>query len=338
MNSNQSLLLQRYPQGAMEPGDFAVRSSPVPQPAEGQFVTHNLVLSMDAGFRQWMNEGAGDNYLPGMALEDPVQSIVLGRVVDSRHPDFPVGTVVNARAAWERYSLLDGSDLCAPVDVDPEVPVEEYMSTLGPTGMTAYFGLREIGRPAPGDVLLVSAAGGAVGTVVGQLGRIMGCHCIGLTSTEDKARWLEETVGYNRALSREKHPDLPAALREAAPEGLDVFFDNVGGSVLDAAMGHLREGARLVLCGAIAQYERDQPEPVYNTWELITKRATAAGFMFSDYADEFDSAMGALASWMKSGELQGFLTSYEGLESTPQAFCDMLHGRSRGKCLVRLED
>ncbi|GAB3287585.1 MDR family NADP-dependent oxidoreductase [Parahaliea aestuarii] len=338
MTSNQAVVLARFPRGEITPEDFAIRDIPVPEPDPGQFVTRNLVLSMDAGFRQWMNEGAGDNYLPGMALETPVQSIVLGRVVASEHADYPVGTVVNARTAWEEYSLLDGSDLCSPLTLDPRVPVEEYMATLGPTGMTAYFGLLEVGRPVAGEVLVVSAAGGAVGTVVGQLGRLQGCYCIGLTSSETKARWLEEEVGYHRALSRERYPDLPAALREAAPDGLDIFFDNVGGSVLDASLGHLRERARLVLCGAIAQYERDQPEPVYNAWELITKRATASGFMFSDYADRFGEAMGALMGWLQAGEVRGFLNTYEGLGSVPEAFCDMMHGRSRGKCLVRLGD
>ncbi|MFV0276692.1 MAG: NADP-dependent oxidoreductase [Parahaliea sp.] len=336
MTPNNSIVLQRYPKGEITVDDFALRSAPVPEPGPGQFLIRNLVLSMDAGFRQWMNEGAGDNYLPGMALETPVQSMVLGRVVASRHPEYPEGTVVNARTAWEDYSLLDGSDLCAALAVDAQVPIEEYMATLGPTGMTAYFGLLEIGQPSAGETLLVSAAGGAVGTVVGQLGRIRGCHCIGLTSSESKARWLETEVGYHRAISRERFPDLSAALAEAAPEGLDIVFDNVGGSVLDTAMGHLRERARLVLCGAIAQYEREQPEPVFNTWELITKRATASGFMFSDYADRFGDAMDELAGWLKSGSLRGFLNTYDGLENAPAAFCDMMHGRSRGKCLVRL--
>lgn len=336
MSENRSIVLKRHPTGEIVPEDFALRSGPVPEPSAGAFVTRNLVLSMDAGFRQWMNEGAGDNYLPGMALETPVQSIVLGRVVASEHPDYPVGTIVNARTAWEDYSLLDGSDLCSPLEVDPGVPLEEYMATLGPTGMTAYFGLLDIGRPVAGEVLLVSAAGGAVGTVVGQLGRLRGCHCIGLTSTEEKARWLVEEVGYHAAISRERYPDLPTALREAAPEGLDIVFDNVGGKVLDAALGHLRERARLVLCGAIAQYERDEPEPVFNTWELITKRATASGFMFSDYVDRFDVAMGELEGYLKAASLKGFLNVYEGLEQTPQAFCDMMRGRSRGKCLVKL--
>jgi NADPH-dependent curcumin reductase CurA len=283
-----------------------------------------------------MSAGAGDNYLPGMALEESVQSIVLGRVVESRHPQYPEGSVVSARTAWEEYSLLDGSDLCNRLNVDPDLPLHEYMSTLGPTGMTAYFGLFDIGRPRAGEVLLVSAAAGAVGNVVGQLGRLRGCRCIGLTSTEEKAAWLVEEAGYHVALSRERYPDLPAALAEVAPQGIDILFDNVGGAVLDAALGRLRERARLVLCGAIAQYESSKPEPLYNTWELITKRATASGFMFSDYVEQFPTAIAELGGYLKAGSLRSHNQLYEGLDQAPRAFCEMMHGWSRGKCLVHL--
>ncbi len=333
---NRSVVLQRYPRGAIAPNDFALRESPVPEPSDGQFVLRNLILSMDAGFRQWMNAGAGDNYLPGMQLEAPVQSIVLGQVCASRHPGFPAGAVVSARTAWESYSLLDGSDLGACLDIDPEVPLAEYMATLGPTGMTAFFGLRDIGQPRQGDIVLVSAAGGAVGTVVGQLAKLQGCHCLGTTSSEAKARWLEDEVGYDRVLSRERYPDLASALAEHAPKGLDIVFDNVGGRVLDAALGNLREGARIVLCGAIAQYESETPEPVFNTWELITKRAIAQGFMFSDYAEHFPAATRELEAYMKAGQLRGFMKVYNGLDQAPQAFCDMMQGLTRGKCLVQL--
>ncbi len=333
---NRSIVLARYPEGEIRESDFALREHERPRVTEGSFVTRNLYFSMDAGFRQWMNADSGDNYLPGMQLEEPVQSIVLAEVVESRHADFPVGAIVSARTAWEEYSLVDGSDLCSVLEVNRDFPLHEYMSTLGPTGMTAWFGLYDIGRPQAGDVLLVSAAGGAVGTVVGQLGRKAGCHCIGLTSSEAKAQWLREEVGYHAAISRERYPDLPAALAEFAPGGIDVMFDNVGGAVLDAALGHLRERARIVLCGAIAQYESEKPQPVYNSWELITKRARAEGFMFSDYAAQFPTAIDGLGACLQEGTVKSFNQLYEGLEQAPRAFCDMLRGASRGKCLVRV--
>ncbi len=333
---NTQVVLKRHPEGAVTTEDFEVVSSDIPEPTNGQVLVRNLHLSMDAGFRYWMTEGAGDNYLPGMQIGDPVQSMVLGQVVKSRHPGYPEGAYLSARCAWETFSILDGGDLAAVIDPEPGVPLHEYMSLLGPTGMTAYLGLMRFGVPQAGDTLVVSAAGGAVGTAVGQLGKVHGCRTIGLTGSETKAEWLRQDVGYDLAISREREPVLVEALSRAAPEGIDIFFDNVGGATLDAALGQLSEGARIVLCGAISQYEQDRPEPVFNTWELITKRARMEGFMFSDYADEFPSAASTLAEHYRAGELVSFNQMYSGIESTPQAFCDMMHGASRGKCLVNL--
>lgn len=335
-DKNIQVVLKRHPEGAVSTDDFAIVSSEIPAIADGQVLVRNLYLSMDAGFRHWMTAGAGDNYLPGMQIGDPVQSMVLGQVVQSRHPDFADGAYLSARCAWETFSVLDGSDLAAVIDPEPGVPLHEYMSLLGPTGMTAYFGLLRLGVPHNRDTLVVSAAGGAVGTAVGQLGKVHGCRTIGLTGSEAKAEWLRRDVGYDVAISREKEPALVEALSRAAPEGIDIFFDNVGGATLDAALGQLAEGARIVLCGAISQYEQARPEPVLNTWELITKRARMEGFMFSDYADEFASATESLASHYRAGNLVSFNQMYSGIESAPQAFCDMMHGASRGKCLVDL--
>lgn len=327
--------LAKYPNGPITPENFEVVEVPTPAVPEGWFLIRNRVFSLDAGFRQWMSEGAGDNYLSGMALNEPVQSIVLGEVVETRHPDYPVGTLVNARTAWEEVSLLDGSDLCAPLQCADDLPLQDYMSTLGPTGITAWLGLFRIGLPKAGDVVVVSAAGGAVGTIVGQLAKAAGCRTIGLVSSSAKAQWLTDEVGYDVAISREAQPDLAAALADAAPAGIDLFFDNVGGGVLNTAMQHLREGARLVLCGAISQYE-SEVQPITHTWELVTKRARMEGFMFSDYVDEFPEVMATLESALRDGTLKTFDQQYNGIEQTPQAFCDMMHGASRGKCLVLL--
>jgi NADPH-dependent curcumin reductase CurA len=328
--------LARHPTGAVTPEDFEVVEVPLPDVPEGWFLIKNRVFSLDAGFRQWMSAGAGDNYLTGMQLNEPVQSIVLGEVIESRHPDYAVGTLVNARTAWEEISLLDGSDLCSPLVAANDLALPEYMSTLGPTGITAWLGLIRVGQPKSGDVVVVSAAGGAVGTIVGQLAKAAGCRTVGLVSTTEKAQWLTEEVGYDVAISREAQPDLDRALAEAAPDGIDLFFDNVGGSVLNTVMQQLREGARLVLCGAISQYEAEV-EPVTNTWELITKRARMEGFMFSDYAEEFPAVIQILESQLRTGALKTFDQRYQGIEQTPVAFCDMMSGASKGKCLVILD-
>ena len=333
---SRAVVLAAHPDGPVVAEDFAIVDVVEPALPEGHFRTRNRVISLDAGFRQWMTAGAGDNYLTGMQIGDPVQSIVLGEVTESDHPDYPVGTLVSARTAWEEVSVLDGSDLCSPLSVSDEVPLHQYMGVLGPTGMTAWIGLFEIGHPEAGETLVVSAAGGAVGTVVGQLAKAEGCRVIGLTSTRDKADWLEETVGYDRVIDRETQPDLSAALRDACPQGIDIFFDNVGGHALDVVMGQLKERARLVLCGAISQYE-SSVQPVTNSWELITKRARMEGFMFSDYFEQFPRIAADLQRRLLSGALTSFDAMYTGIEQTPRAFCDMMHGVSRGKCLVLLD-
>jgi NADPH-dependent curcumin reductase CurA len=333
---SRAVVLARHPEGAVTEQDFAVVDVADTDLPAGFFRTRNRVISLDAGFRQWMTEGAGDNYLTGMQIGDPVQSIVLGEVIESDHPDYPVGILVSARTAWEEQSVLDGSDLCSPLGVASDVPLHQYMGILGPTGMTAWIGLFEIGQPKPGETVVVSAAGGAVGTVVGQLAKAEGCRVIGLTSTRDKADWLENDVGYDVVIDRETQPDLAGALRAACPDGVDIFFDNVGGEALDTVMSQLREQARLVLCGAISQYE-SAVQPLNNSWELITKRARMEGFMFSDYFESFPKIAEDLQGRLQRGALKSFDAVYEGIETTPRAFCDMMHGASRGKCLVILD-
>ena len=333
---SRAVVLARHPKGAVCEADFAVEERPEVVLPAGHFRTRNRVLSLDAGFRQWMTAGAGDNYLQGMQIGDPVQSIVLGEVVESDHAGYPVGTLISARTAWEESSVLDGSDLCSPLQVSTEVPLYQYMGILGPTGMTAWIGLYEVGQPKASDTVVVSAAGGAVGTVVGQLAKAAGCRVIGLTSTQSKAQWLLSEVGYDVVVDRETQPDLAAALARAAPQGVDVFFDNVGGETLDTVMAHLSEGARLVLCGAISQYE-GAVTPLRHSWELITKRARMEGFMFSDYFERFPAIQADLEARMSRDELRSFDDLYQGIEQTPRAFCDMMHGVSRGKCLVQLD-
>ncbi len=333
---SRAVVLARHPEGPVSEADFAVVDIPPVACPSGYFRTRNRVISLDAGFRQWMTAGAGDNYLTGMQVGDPVQSIVLGEVVESEHPQYPVGTLVSARTAWEESSLLDGSDLCSPLSVSTDVPLHQYMGILGPTGMTAWIGFFKIGLPAAGDTVVVSAAGGAVGTVVGQLAKAAGCRVIGLTSSRAKADWLEQTVGYDAVIDRETQPDLAEALQVVAPGGVDIFFDNVGGEALDTVMGQLRERARLVLCGAISQYE-SAVQPLTNSWELITKRARMEGFMFSDYFESFPEIAADLHRRLQEGQIKSFDALYQGIEQTPRAFCDMMHGVSRGKCLVVLD-
>lgn len=334
---NRQVLLQQRPDGTLRESDFSLAVTPLPEIREGQFLVSNLYFSLDAGFRKWMNAGADDNYLSAMALGAPVQSIVLGRVTESRHPDFPVDCLVLGRASWEEFSVLDGSDFVQKLDYDGSFPLHEFVAALGPTGMTAYFGLIDIGRPRAGDTVLVSAAGGAVGSVVGQIARILGCRAVGITSSAEKCRWLTDELGYDAAINHRDPAGLAAGMRDTLPDGFDIYFDNVGGQMLDEALQHMKLGARVVLCGAIADYDHnDRESGVFHMWQFIVKRASAAGFMFSDYVDRYPDAVRELSGWLSDGRLKSVVDIRHGIEQTPRAFCDMLAGASRGKCIVQL--
>lgn len=337
VNHNRQILLEKRPDGTLHESDFSLAVAPMPECRDGQFVMRNQYFSLDAGFRKWMNEGADDAYLSAMPLGMPVQSIVLGQVIASRHPGFPQDSLVLARASWEEYCVLDGSDFAQRLDHDGSFPPHEFVAALGPTGMTAYFGLLDIGRPRAGDTVLVSAAGGAVGSVVGQIARILGCRTVGITSSEEKCRWLKEHLGYDEAINHRDPAGLAAQLAKAMPDGFDIYFDNVGGAMLDEALQHMKQGARVVLCGAIADYDHNDGEAgVFHMWQFIVKRASAAGFMFSDYVDRYPEAVEHLSAWLSEGRLKSVVDIRNGIEQTPRAFCDMLEGASRGKCIVAL--
>lgn len=334
---NQRIILARYPQGLPKEGDFALDEAPVRDLEPGEFLIRNLYLSLDAGFRQWMREGAGDNYLQAMPLGQPVMSITLGQVIDSRHPDFAEGAYVLGRHAWESHSITDASDFTAPIQPDADLPLHYYLGILGPTGLTAYFGLMDIGQPEAGETCVISAAGGAVGSVAGQIAKALGCRTVGLTSSDDKAKWLEEEIGYDLGVNYNAPGGVDRALFDACPDGIDIYFDNVGGEILDAVMGNMREGCRIILCGMISRYHDERPPPgPRNIWEAITKRATLKGFMFSDHVDRYPQALGQLRDWLRSGQIRSFDQIVEGIASTPAAFCGMFRGVNRGKIIVRL--
>lgn len=337
MTKSEQIVLLRRPDGALQPDDFRREEVELPSIGDNQFLARNEYLSLDAGFRQWMNAGASDNYLEEMPLGKAVQSIVLGKVVESRNPQYPAGAWIMGRAAWETYSIADGSDLMTVVEADPGIPIYEYLAALGAAGLTAYFGLLKIGSPKSGDILLVSAAGGGVGSLVGQLGKLRGCTTIGISSSEEKCQWLKDELGYDHAINYRLEMPISRQLQELVPDGIDIYFDNVGGGMLDQVLECLALNARIVLCGAISQYEKTgRHTGVTNLWQLVTKRAKAEGFMFSDYVDEYPQAIGELSQWIRDGKLRSPVEISEGIESTAEAFCGMLHGKTRGKCLVKL--
>ncbi len=335
--TNRRILLRARPSGAPEVSDFACDEAPIPTPSEGQFLIRNLYLSIDAGFRQWMNAGAGDEYMQAMALGEPVVGLVLGEIVASRHPDRHAGELVMGRTRWEEWSLADGSDYLAPIQPVPGVDLSHHLGALGPTGLTAYFGLRDVGRPQPGETVVVSTAAGAVGTVASQIAKLAGSRVVGLTSTEAKCRWLVDDLGLDAAVAYRDPGTLEAGLDRHCPGGIDVYFDNVGGRVLDAALARLAIGARVVMCGALASYEAAGAPGVTNLFQLVTRRATMRGFMVTDHVAEYPAAVSELAGWIAAGRLRPVEQVLDGIEETPRAFCAMFRGSNRGKLVVRLD-
>ena len=334
---NTRVLLARRPADQLVAEDFTVDTQPLGSVTEGQFMIKNRFLSLDAGFRQWMNEGSDDNYLSSMPLGEPVQSIIMGEIIESKNGDYPVGSIVMGRTAWEQYSIVDGSDLMSILEPDPGVELHEYLCSLGPSGMTAYFGIMDIGQPKQGDLFVINAAAGGIGCIAGQIAKAEGCSTVGIAGGTDKCNWLKQTLGYDKTIDYKSAEPLESQLQQVAPEGMDIVYDNVGGAMLSTMLGQLAENARIILCGAVSQYERDGGhEAVANMWELITKRARAEGFMFSDYIDRYPEAMDYITGMLKSGSLVSPVNWSDGIESTGQAFIDMLAGNNLGKCLVRL--
>ncbi len=333
MTTNTSVILARRPRGNPVPDDFALRADELPDLNAGELLLQNRFVSLDAGFRNWMDEDSGDHVLPAMPLGEPVMGLVLGTVHASRHPDYRVGEFLMARLAWQEYSITDGSDflirLPEPLEAEPSL----YLGVLGDTGLSAYFGLRDIGKPQPGETVLVSAAGGAVGSIAGQIAKIHGARAVGIASGADKCRRLEEELGYDATVDRTA--DVHAGIDLACPDGVHVYFDNTGGPLLEQVLDHISEGARIVLCGAVADYGSKAPGP-RNLFQLVTKQASMAGFLTHLRADEYPSARSQLIDWLDAGRLKAPEYRLHGIGNVAQAFCDLFAGRNFGKTVVEL--
>jgi len=335
---NVQVTLARRPVGKPQAADFAVVETETPALAEGQALVKNLYVSMDAGFRNWMDEDSGDNVLPAMPLGQAVMGLILGQVVESKNPAIAVGRHIMARLAWEQYSVVDDSDWLVDIDDEHDHPLSYHLGILGDTGMSAYFGLTDIGKPQPGETVLISAAGGAVGSVAGQVAKIMGARVIGLAGSDDKCRRLVDELGYDLALNY-KDANLSVALAEACPNGIDVYFDNVGGPLLEVVLEHIAPGARIPFCGAVADYAAEGPgSGPSNLFQLVTRCATLQGFLTHTQLDRYPEARRQLSAWIASGQLKSHEQVYQGVEQCGVAFSDMFAGKNFGKTVVKVTD
>jgi len=333
MKTNRQWRLAARPQGIVQNSDFQWREEAVSALADGQVLVRNIYLSLDPANRVWMNDA--DSYMPKLPLGAVMRGGGIGVVEESKNPKFAAGDIVQGLLNWQDCAVTSGSDLTKLPKL-PGVPLTAFMGVLGHIGLTAYFGLLDVGQPKAGETLVVSTAAGAVGSLVGQIGKIKGMHVVGLTGSDEKCKWIKEELGYDAAINY-KTENIHAALRQHCPKGIDVYFDNVGGEILEAALNLVNLHARIVLCGAIAQYNADQPAPgPRNLSVMIMKRVRMEGFIVTDYMNRAGEATLELVQWLKQGKLKYRVDVVEGLEQAPSALRKLYDGSNTGKLVVKI--
>ena len=333
--NNRRWRLVRRPEGDIAAGDLEFTTAPVPALAAGEVLVRNVYLSLDPTHRIWMSDR--DQYLPPVEIGAVMRGGGIGVVEDTRSERFARGDIVSVGlGGWEDYTVASERQLGRVRRLDG-VPLTAHLSVLGSTGLTAWYGMVDIGQPKAGETVVVSAAAGAVGSVAGQLARIAGCRVIGVTGGQAKCDWITGTLGFDAALDY-KAGDLKAALKEICPEGVDVYFDNTGGAPLDAALARMNVGGRIACCGNVSQYDRGGAAggPPGVPGLLVTKRIRMEGFIDTDHFARRHQAERALAGWLRDGRLKAPMDIVEGFERVPQALVDLLHGRNRGKMMIRI--
>lgn len=329
--TNLQCRLAARPVGLPKPADWHLVDEPAPEPADGQFLVAVEYLSVDPAMRSWMN--AGRSYVPPVEIGEVMRAGGIGRVIESRHPGHPVGQHLYGTFGVQRYALSDGVDV---TEVDTTMaPAPAHLSVLGIGGLTAYFGVLDVGRPQPGQTVVVSGAAGSVGSIAGQIARIVGCRAVGIAGGMDKCRWLVDELGFDGAIDY-KGGDVRQGLRDHAPDGIDVFFDNVGGKILEEALRRLARGARVVLSGAVSQYNTSEaPWGPSNYMQLLVARASMTGFVVFDYADRYAEGLAQLAKWRQTGELRSREdVVHADVDHFPDVLLRLFEGANTGKLMM----
>jgi NADPH-dependent curcumin reductase CurA len=330
--TNRQFKLARRPVGMVQRSDFEYTQSPVAQPGDGEALVKILYISLDPAMRGWMNEGK--SYIPPVGIGEVMRAGAVGRVIASNDPKIAVGDHVVGTLGVQEYAVAKGKQLTR---VDPRVaPLPVYLGTLGMPGMTAYFGLLEVGKPKAGDTVVVSGAAGAVGQVVGQIAKIKGCRVVGIAGGQDKCDYLR-SIGFDAAIDY-KHEDVQAALKQHCPQGVDVYFDNVGGEILEAVLARLAMHARIVICGAISQYNEAKMQGPSNYMMLLVTRSSMTGMVVFDYAGRYAEAAREMAGWMASGQLKTREDIVAGLETFPDTLLKLFKGENTGKLVLKVAD
>lgn len=330
---NRQWRLAARPVGRLKDSDFQFTQEAAPTPGDGEVLVRNIYLSLDPTNRGWVNETA--SYLPPVQIGDVMRGSTIGIVEQSRNPKFSEGAYVQGLLGWQDYAVSDGTGLTA-LPVTPGLPLTAFFGLFGHIGLTAYFGLLDIGRPAPGETLVVSAAAGAVGSLVGQIGKIKGCRVVGLAGSDEKCRWIVDDLGFDSAINYKSEP-VVEALKKHCPDGIDIDFENVGGKILDAILSLINLRARIVLCGLISQYNATEPVPgPYNFVNILVRRARVEGFIVMDYMNRAAEAVAELSKWLAEGRIKYRIDEVEGLERAPEALNRLFDGQNIGKLVVKI--
>ena len=330
--TNRQFLLAKRPVGAATRDTFTYQEIPVGQPVEGQVLVKNEYLSLDPAMRGWMNEGK--SYIPPVGLGEVMRALGVGKVIASSHPDFSVGDYVNGALGVQDYFLGAPRGF---YKIDPTlVPLPVYLSALGMTGMTAYFALLEVGTPKEGDTVVISGAAGAVGSIAGQIAKLKGCRVVGIAGGKEKCSYLIDELGFDGIIDY-KNEDVLAGLKRECPKGVDVYFDNVGGDILDAVLSRLSFKARVIICGAISQYNnKEAVKGPSNYLSLLVNRARMEGFVVMDYADRYGAAGQEMAGWLAKGQLKSREDIVEGLQTFPEMLMKLFNGENFGKLILKV--
>lgn len=335
MTVNRQWRLARRPEGEIADDDLELREAPVPDAGAGEVLIRNVYLSLDPTNRVWMSDV--DQYLPPVGIGDVMRGGTIGVVESSKHPGFAAGDVVSGVGGWQDFYVSDGQGL-QKLPAGQGVPLVAFMGPLGMTGLTAYFGLLDVGKPKEGETVVVSAAAGAVGSIAGQIAGIHGCRAVGIAGSDAKCRWVTEDLGFDACIDY-KREDVPKALRRHCPDGIDVDFENVGGAILDAVLAQINLKARIVLCGLISQYNATEPVPgPYSFPNILMKRARVEGFIILDYAPRFGEASAQLGRWLAEGKIRYKVDVVDGLENAVDGVKKLFTGGNTGKLLVRVSD
>ena len=331
---NKQVTLQQRPVGMPDENTWTNTQSDIPAAQDGQFVVKQHYISLDPAMRGWMNDAK--SYLPPVGIGEVMRAGSVGEVIESKHPDYKVGDFVSGWGGVQQYAATDGQNW---YKVDPKLaPLPVYIGTLGMPGMTAYFGILEVGQIKEGETVLVSGAAGAVGSIVGQIAKIKGCTVVGIAGGPEKCKYLKDELGFDAAIDY-KNENVIAALKTHCPKGIDVYFDNVGGDILDAALAFLRMNGRVALCGAISQYNNttgiNGPK---NYLSLLINRGTMKGFIVMDYAKDYQKAAMEMGMWMAQGKLKTKEDVYEGIENFRETFNRLFSGEKLGKLVLKVKE